>query len=150
MSSPESGRRCLGRYEISAELGRGGMAVVYRVLDPVTGEFLACKQLMAAADARVFEESCARFEREFHTLSELSHPRIIEVYDYALDAAGPFYTMELLDGGDLVARSPLAWQEACGLFHDVCSSLALLHSRRLVHCDITPRNIRCTKDGRAK
>src|SRR4051812_39845913 len=112
MLNPDPERRHLGRYEISAELGRGGMAVVYRVLDPVSGEFLACKQLMATGDARVFTESCVRFEREFHLLSELSHPRIIEVYDYGLDAAGPFYTMELLDGGDLVERSPVPWQQA--------------------------------------
>ena len=140
----------LGRYEICDELGRGGMAVVYRVRDAVSGRYFAAKQLLAQDEARLFKESCVRFEREFHTLSGLSHPRIIEVYDYTLDAAGPFYTMELLDGGDLLERSPIPWQEACALFHDVCSSLALLHSRRLVHCDITPRNVRCTKDGRAK
>jgi hypothetical protein len=140
----------LGRYEICEELGRGGMAVVHRVFDPVSRRFLAAKQLLAQSDARTFNESCVRFEREFHTLSGLSHPRIIEVYDYTVDAAGPFYTMELLDGGDLLERSPIPWQQACALFYDVCSSLALLHSRRLVHCDISPRNVRCTKDGRAK
>lgn len=150
MSSHDSPRPALGRYEIHDELGRGGMAVVYRVLDPVSGRFLAAKQLLAQHEPRTFRESCVRFEREFHTLSGLSHPRIIEVYDYTVDAAGPFYTMELLDGGDLLERSPVPWQEACGLFYDLCSSLALLHSRRLVHCDISPRNVRCTKDGRAK
>ncbi|HKU41712.1 MAG TPA: protein kinase, partial [Polyangiales bacterium] len=150
MSSHDPTRPRLGRYEVREELGRGGMAVVYRVRDPVSGRMLAAKQLLAQRDAHSFAESCARFEREFHTLSGLSHPRIIEVYDYTLDAAGPFYTMELLDGGDLVERSPIPWQQACALFHDVCSSLALLHSRRFVHCDISPRNVRCTKDGRAK
>ena len=58
--------------------------------------------------------------------------------------------MELLDGGDLRDRSPLPFREACALIFDVCSSLALLHSRRLVHRDISPRNVRCTRDGRAK
>src|SRR5262249_5755425 len=75
---------------------------------------------------------------------------VIEVYDYGLDAAGPYYTMELLDGGDLREQSPLPWQRACALVYDVCSSLALLHSRRLMHRDISPRNIRCTRDGKAK
>jgi hypothetical protein len=143
-------RRQLGRYEIADQLGQGGMAVVYRVLDPATGRFVAAKQLFVHAQAAVSAELSARFEREFHTLTELSHPRIIEVYDYALDPAGPFYTMELLDGGDLMELSPLPWQKTCALLHDVCSSLALLHSRRLVHCDVSPRNVRCTKDGRAK
>ena len=58
--------------------------------------------------------------------------------------------MELLDGGDLRERAPLPWREACALLCDVCSSLALLHSRRLVHRDVSPRNVRCTADGRAK
>jgi serine/threonine-protein kinase len=76
---------------------------------------------------------------------------VIEVYDYGVDAqAGPYYTTELLDGGDLRDRSPLPWREACTLLFDVCSSLALLHSRRLLHRDVSPRNIRCTHDGQAK
>jgi hypothetical protein len=58
--------------------------------------------------------------------------------------------MELLDGGDLRNRAPLPWAQACALLFDVCSSLALLHSRRLLHRDISPRNIRCTPDGKAK
>jgi len=92
----------------------------------------------------------ALFEREFHTLSDLSHPHIIEVYDYGVDASGPFYTMELLEGQDLRERTPLSWREACVLLYDVCSSLALIHSRRLVHRDISPRNIRCSSAGSAK
>ena len=58
--------------------------------------------------------------------------------------------MELLDGGDLVERSPLPWKDACRVLFDVCSCLALLHSRRLLHRDVSPRNVRCTADGQAK
>jgi hypothetical protein len=58
--------------------------------------------------------------------------------------------MELLDGGDLRDRAPLPWREVCRLLFGVCSSLALLHSRRLLHRDISPRNVRCTRDGQAK
>jgi serine/threonine protein kinase len=90
------------------------------------------------------------FEREFDTLSQLVHPRIIEVYEYHRDRQGPYYTMELLDGGDLRERSPLPWREACRLLCDVCSAISLLHSRRLVHRDLTPLNIRCTRAGSAK
>ena len=100
MQDHDPTRTYLGRYEICNELGRGGMAAVYRVLDPVSGRFLAAKQLLRQRNSQLQDESNLRFEREFHTLSGLSHPRIIEVYDYTLDAAGPFYTMELLDGGD--------------------------------------------------
>lgn len=147
---PQPGRTLGSRYEIVSLLGRGGMGAVYRVRDLVRDRQLALKQLLVGHAAQVANDVTARFEREFRVLRELAHPRIIQVYDYGLDAAGPFYTMELLDGGDLLGRAPLPWRDACSLMHDVCSSLALLHSRELVHCDITPRNIRCTLDGRAK
>jgi hypothetical protein len=134
---------------VLASLGRGGMAQVYRVLDEVRGQELALKQLRPPADSKR-QAVTALFEAEFHMLAQLSHPRVIEVYDYGLTENGPFYTMELLDGGDLSERAPLPWRQACLLIYDVCSSLALLHSRRFVHRDVTPRNVRCTRDGRAK
>ena len=58
--------------------------------------------------------------------------------------------MELLDGSDLRERGQLPWREACALLRDVASSLAILHSRRLLHRDVSARNVRCTSDGRAK
>ena len=58
--------------------------------------------------------------------------------------------MELLGGQDLRALGKIDWRQACELLRDVASSLALLHSRRLVHGDVSPRNVRCTIDGRAK
>lgn len=139
-----------GRYEILSELGRGGMAYVYRVRDSSTGSEVALKQLTPAADPKRAYEATMLFEREFHTLTQLSHPRVTRVYDFGIDASGPYYTMELLDGGDLRERSPLPWRDACELIFDVCSSLALMHSRRLVHRDVSPRNVRCTRDGHAK
>jgi hypothetical protein len=142
--------RIAGRYLVKEELGRGGMAVVYRVLDSQSGRELALKQLVANGSERRFREQSAAFEREYHTLVQLSHPRIIAVHDFGNDDAGRYYTMELLDGGDLRERSPMPWQEACALGYDVCSSLALLHSRQLVHRDISPRNVRRTRDGCAK
>jgi serine/threonine-protein kinase len=126
------------------------MALAYRVTDALTGAEVALKQLSVSSTETSDETSAALFEREFHTLAELSHPHIIEVFDYGLDDAGPYYTMELLEGGDLSERSPLPWRDACEIADNVCSSLALIHSRRLVHRDVTPRNIRCTRDGKAK
>jgi tetratricopeptide (TPR) repeat protein len=142
--------RIAQRYRVIKALGHGGMARVYHVADEVSGAELALKQLSLPERPDKRAAVAALFEAEYHTLAQLSHPRVIEVYDYGLAEAGPFYTMELLDGGDLSDRSPLPWREACALCYDVCSSLALLHSRRFVHRDISPRNIRCTHDGRAK
>jgi len=139
-----------GRYRVQRVLGIGGMACVYLTFDSVTGRELAVKRLTVRARDRAFEEAAALFVREFHTLIALSHPCVVEVYDYGVDELGPFYTMEHVEGGDLKERAPCDWRSACSLAYDVCSVLALLHSRRLVHGDISPRNVRYTRDGRAK
>jgi hypothetical protein len=65
-------------------------------------------------------------------------------------ASGPYYTMELLDGGDLQALSPLTFRSACALMRDVLGALSLLHSRRMVYRDLSPRNVRCASNGSAK
>ena len=59
-------------------------------------------------DPRKTERRKALLEREYHTLAQLAHPRIIEVYDYGVDEHGPYYTMELLDGADLDKRGRAA------------------------------------------
>jgi serine/threonine protein kinase len=139
------------RYDIGELLGRGGMAGVYRATDRVGSRPIALKQLVVDTAAPERASAAVLFEREFHTLMQLRHPHVIEVYDYGLgDDGSPFYTMELLDGGDLRDRTPVGWQEACRIAFDVCSALALLHSRRLLHRDVSPRNIRCTPHGHAK
>lgn len=138
------------RYRVEALLGRGGMAAVYRAQDRTSGRVLAIKHSSRRPDTREGRELCALFEREFHLLAQLSHPRVIEVYDFGLQDGRPYYSMELLDGGDPSELTPLPWRRACAVMHDVCSSLALLHSRRFVHRDVSPLNVRCTRDGFAK
>ncbi len=149
--APSEPDHLANRYELHELLGRGGMAQVHRARDLVLGREVALKQLTVDSAAPERAHVVALFEREFHTLAQIRHPHVIAVYDYGLFADdAPFYTMELLDGGDLRERAPLPWREACRLVFDVSSALALLHSRRLLHRDITPRNIRCTQAGIAK
>ncbi|MDD9942902.1 MAG: serine/threonine-protein kinase [Myxococcales bacterium] len=149
-SGPPRPTRIAARYQIEGSLGSGGMAEVHRALDLSTGEHVALKVLHMTDDGHG-QRAAKLFEQEFHTLMQLAHPRIVRVFDYGLDeAAGPFYTMELLSGGDLRELAPLPWQRACEIAYAACSALAFLHSRRLVHRDITPRNIRCTADGQAR
>jgi hypothetical protein len=126
----------------------GGTGVVYRVRDSVTGQTLALKRLNR--DALVEPRAIEAFEREYQVLAGLSHPRIIRVFDYGRDAAGPYYTMELVDGMDMAEAAPLPYQRACHFLRDVAASLALLHARRLVHRDISAANVRATAAGRCK
>jgi len=136
------------RYRVIDRLGRGGIAEVYRVVDEATDKHVALKILLQEASQK--PHLAGSVEREIHTLAQLAHPRVIEVYDYGLHLDRAYYTMELLDGSDLRKLAPIEWRKACGLLRDVAQSLTLLHSRKLLHRDISTRNVRCDKDGRAK
>jgi tetratricopeptide (TPR) repeat protein len=152
MAQPErpAAAECIaGRYQIEELLGRGGMAAVYRVRDQRSGRLLALKRAWAT-DVRKAQRRAALLEREYHTLAQLAHPRIIEVYEYGVDDKGPYYTMELLAGNDLDKHGRMQWKQACELLYDVASSLAILHARGLLHRDISFRNVRSTPEGRAK
>ncbi|HEY6559155.1 MAG TPA: AAA family ATPase [Polyangiaceae bacterium] len=142
--------RIAGRYLLQEKIGAGGMASVHRALDETTGRVIALKRLSsskAGAQRRTIE---ALFEREYHTLVRLKHPRIIQVYDYGLTDDGRYYTMDLLDGQDLDQLGVQSPEAACRLLRDLASSLALIHAHRLLHRDVSPRNIRLTRDGRPK
>ncbi len=135
-----------GRYELVRPLGVGGMARVWEVRDRTTDQRLALKRLTGRFDRR----NLALFEREYYTLTSLHHPNIVHVHDYASDAQGPFYTMELLSGSDVSSLAPRPWQSACRILRDVALGLALIHARRYVHRDISARNVWMTEDARVK
>jgi serine/threonine-protein kinase len=124
------------------------MGVVYRAIDRASGEPRALKRMRpdAASDPKVVEA----FEREYQTLASIEHPRIIRVYDYGIDARGPYYAMELVEGQDLRSVAPVPFREACIYLRDIATSLALLHARRLLHRDLSPANVRKTLDGHCK
>jgi tetratricopeptide (TPR) repeat protein len=140
-----------GRYRLGRTIGEGGMGIVYEAADEATGHAVALKRLLVPADALPKRDVLtALFQREYRTLSQLKHPSVIDVYDYGVDDAGPFYTMELLAGEDLRALIPIPFARACALLHGVASALCLLHTRQLLHRDITSRNIRVLSATHAK
>jgi tetratricopeptide (TPR) repeat protein len=137
-----------GRYQLTRLIARGGMGEVFAAYDLSKERPVALKRLLSRSSGE--RGPIAHFMREYYALSALKHPRIIEVYEYGVDHDAPFYTMELLDGQDLRDLSPLPYREACLYLRDVASSLALLHARRLLHRDVSPRNVRRTSDGHCK
>lgn len=137
------------RYEIGDELAAGGMGTVYRGFDRLAQRPIAYKRIKVTNESSRSRMS-AVFKREYDTLAHLTHPNIVDVFEFGFDAFGPFYTMELLSGDDLADVAPLSVAETCRLMRDVGSALALLHARRLVHRDVGPNNVRLTADGRAK
>lgn len=147
-SSVAPAPRHVRRYQLERELARGGMGVVYKVFDRVSGEARALKRVLLK-DKGDQSHRLRAFEREYQVLAGLDHPRIIRVYDYGVDEEGPYYTMELLEGEDL-SEGALPWRMACAYLRDVATSLALLHARRLLHRDLSPRNVKLTDDGHCK
>jgi serine/threonine protein kinase len=142
-------QRIANRYQVEEIVGSGGMGSVYRVRDESTGRTVALKQLSKTA----FEkrpEYVGLFQHEYYTLAQLAHPLIIEVYDYGVDERGPYYTMEFLQGEDLQQMAPVEWRKVCAVLRDIATSLAILHSRRIVHRDVSLHNVRCSEKGRAK
>ena len=139
-----------GRYRLIELLGKGGMGSVHRVVDTWDGRELALKRLLLrqTSERHVGREL---FEREYHTLSELAHPRIIEVYDYGVDEEGAYYTMELLDRQRSArARPDATGATACALLRDSRPRSRSCIRGGSIHRDLSPRNVRCTADGRAK
>jgi hypothetical protein len=141
------GSTIAGRYRVEALLGAGGTAQVYRVRDASSGQELALKRAAPRGVHTVAQRQS--FEREFYTLRQLSHPAIVAVYDYGIDGV-PFYTMELLTGDDFTTASPLPWRAAVSTMLPVLSALAVLHSRRLIHRDVSASNVRRTREGAPK
>lgn len=150
---PEVGDK-LGRYTLDQPLGAGGMASVFRAVDP-HGDAYAVKILNPA---RVQPEDVKRFQREFQALSKMSHPNVVRVYESGLHDGYPWIAMELVEGGDLeqvIARwkkHPPAdrFERTEALLRDLCKALQYVHDRRLIHRDIKPSNILITADGRPK
>jgi predicted Ser/Thr protein kinase len=143
--------RTLGPYQIVEELGRGGMAVVYKAWQPGLERYVALKVL-----PEYFQHDpdfLARFHREAKAAAQLSHPNIVHVYDTGQANGAHYIAMEYVEGGSLrdrLARGAMSLEEAQGVLDGVAAALDHAHSRGLVHRDIKPGNILFTADGRAK
>ncbi|MBX3466691.1 MAG: serine/threonine protein kinase [Planctomycetes bacterium] len=139
----------IGRFIVEAELGRGGMGVVYRALDPASGARVAVKVLLHAE-----AEDLLRFEREARLLAQARHPAVVSLLELGREQGGrPFVALELVEGESLaarLARGPLPPREAVRLLEPVARALAHAHARGVVHRDVKPENVLIDRDGRAK
>jgi hypothetical protein len=148
----ESDRKLGGRYRLENELGRGGMAVVWRALDEVLDRPVAVKVLAGryAGDDRFR----ARILHEARAAATLSHPNIAQIYDFGESAEDghpvPYVVMELINGPTLqerITRGPIPPRTVFRICGEVATALAVAHADGLVHRDIKLANIMVTPAG---
>lgn len=147
-AEPVTGRR-IGRYELLAEIGRGGMGVVYRARQPGLDREVAVKVLASGPfAARQFVD---RLRTEAAVLSRLHHPGIVTVHEVGVADGQPFLVMELVPGGSLaeqVAERPLPPKAAAELVWRVALAIQHAHAAGVWHRDLKPGNILLGADGR--
>lgn len=132
------------RYKIVRELGRGGMAVVYRATDTMLDRNVAIKMILAEnTNKEKAERLLKRFNREAKTLASLSHPNIVKVLDYGEYENTPYLVMEFISGGALKSKmgKPIPYAEAAAMLAPVARALQHAHQQRIVHRDVKPENI---------
>lgn len=139
----------IGIYEIKSELGRGGMATVYRAYDPRFEREVAIKVLpqeLLHSDPQFR----LRFEREAKIIAQLEHSAIVPVYDVGESEGQPYFVMRYMNGGSLSERikaGVFTIEEAIKILEAVAPGLDEAHSKGIVHRDIKPSNILFDKRG---
>ena len=141
----------LGRYEITAAIGAGGMAEVYCARDTRLGRDVAIK--IITAELKSSPESIKRFEQEARAAGALNHPNVCAVLDVGMHEDSPFVVMELLDGESLRERlnaGPVPIRKSLDWAAQAARGLAAAHEKGIVHRDLKPENLFIMKDGQAK
>ncbi len=143
--------RTLGHYEITAELGKGGMGEVWRAKDTKLGREVAIKTLpeaFAQDEARL-----SRFEREAKLLAPLNHPNIGAIHGLEEFEGTRFLVLELIEGDTLAERlqqGPIPVEESLRLALQITEALEAAHEKGVIHRDLKPANIKITPDGNVK
>ena len=142
---------CLGVYEITAQIGEGGMGQVYRARDKKLDRDVAIKILPEAFahDA----DRLARFTREAKTLASLNHPHIASIYGFEEGDGVSALVMELVEGEDLaqrIERGAIPLDEALPIATQIAEALEAAHEQGIIHRDLKPANIKVRPDGTVK
>ncbi len=140
----------VGRYRIVAELGRGGMGVVYRGRDDALGRDVAIKMLSGRAAPA--SDDLERFVLEARAAAKLRHPGIVAVHEVGTQAGAPFIVLDFVDGeslAELIARGRLPPRRTAELVRQVAAALEHAHGHGVLHRDVKPQNVMVDREGRA-
>jgi serine/threonine-protein kinase len=141
----------LGPYEITAQIGVGGMGEVYRATDTNIRRSVAIKVLPEAVATD--PERLARFQREAEVLGTLNHPNIAAIYGLERSGGQVALVMELVEGqtlADRIAQGPIPVDEALPVATQMAEALEAAHEQGIIHRDLKPANIKVRDDGTVK
>ena len=146
------GQKVNDRYEIVKNIGEGGMANVYLANDTILDRKVAIKVLRG--DLSSDDKFIRRFEREALSVSNLSHPNIVEVYDVGEEDGNHYIVMEYIEGKTLKQllkkRETLTLTEVIDIMTQLTDGISHAHESYIIHRDIKPQNIMIEDDGRIK
>ena len=140
----------IGRYQIKAPLGEGGMAIVYRAYDPAVKRDVAVKVMPDdfSADSVLRQ----RFQVEAETVATLEHEAIVPIYDFGESDGRMYLVMRLMNGGtleDKLEEGPLRLAAAVEAVQRLSSALEAAHAKGIIHRDLKPANILFDEGGKA-
>ena len=146
------GQKINNRYEIVKSIGEGGMANVYLANDKILDRKVAVKVLRG--DLSSDDRFIRRFQREALSVSNLSHPNIVEVYDVGEEDGQYYIVMEYIEGKTLKQllkkRESLTLPEVIDIMTQLTDGISHAHESYIIHRDIKPQNIMIEDDGRIK
>ncbi len=141
----------LGPYEITAQIGAGGMGEVYRATDTKLKRQVAVKVLPGSVSADA--DRLTRFQREAEVLASLNHPHIAAIYGLEEAAGVKALVMELVEGptlADRIAQGPIPVDEALPIAKQIAEALEAVHEQGIIHRDLKPANVKVREDGTVK
>jgi len=145
-------KRTIGKYRITGKIAAGGTATVYRAVQAGLDRTVALKILHPhLTETDEFHE---RFFREAKITASLSHPNIVQLFDYGREEKCHYLAMELVEGWSLdhflAAEKPAPLAAGLFVMVDICRALAHAHGRGIIHRDLKPQNILVSRDGAVK
>ncbi len=141
-----------GRYELRSQIARGGTAHVYLAHDILLDRPVALKVLYPELSTN--NSFVERFRREAQAAANLSHPNIVQIFDWGESENTYFIVMEYIDGEPLSSiirtQSPIAADQAAAVAADIAKALGYAHRHGVIHRDVKPGNVLITQDGQVK